>query len=211
MRPRDRPPELRKGRSRSTRADANCGCPKDLRTKPVAKSSWPGRQLRSARLIYRSYFRSSIVAGTYGQNVNPRKCNSSRGTIATGLVGNEMTGHEAVLAWRLFELTWIPLAAISGVFGLSLVLTDFSVAPLGIWMLCSVVMIYAGFTFTTPRPPHRGNPTVVFMLGSFAQTIPGHRDHDADHLYRRRQPHCRCRMRPSMPSTRRLGSIGAPI
>ena len=82
-----------------------------------------------------------------------------------------MTRHEAVVAWRLFELTWILLAAVCAVFALSLALTDFSIDPLGVWALCGVVALYAGFAYYNAKAPHRGNPTIVFMLGSFAQTI----------------------------------------
>jgi hypothetical protein len=82
-----------------------------------------------------------------------------------------MSRHEAVVAWRLFELTWILLAAACGVFALSLALTDFSVDPLSLWTLCGVVSVYAGFAYYNAKAPNRGNPTVIFMLGSFAQTI----------------------------------------
>jgi hypothetical protein len=82
-----------------------------------------------------------------------------------------MTKPEAVIAWRLFELTWILLAPVCGVFALSLALTDFSIEPLGIWVLCAVVGTYAGFACYNAKAAHRGNPTIVFMLGAFAQTI----------------------------------------
>jgi hypothetical protein len=80
-----------------------------------------------------------------------------------------MTTHEATVAWRLFELNWIPLLGICTVLAFSLLLTDFSIEPLSASVLFGIVIIYAGFAYYNAKAPHRGNPTVVFMLGSIAQ------------------------------------------
>src|SRR5262245_21749121 len=82
-----------------------------------------------------------------------------------------MTKHEATVAWRLFELNWIPLLGSCGVLEFGLVFTDFSIGWIGVGTVFSVVTIYAGFAYHSAKAPRRARVTVVFMLGSIAQGV----------------------------------------
>ena len=86
-----------------------------------------------------------------------------------------MTNPEAAIAWRLFELNWIPLAAMFVALAISLTITDFSIALTGALSLAGVTAVYVGFAYYNARESCRGNPKVVFMLGGIAQAllIPG--------------------------------------
>src|SRR4051794_31694958 len=96
-----------------------------------------------AATVRQPTFAGHLSSSTYG-SVNRRNVtlDGNRSRIV-----EIMNRHEAVVAWRLFELTWILLAAVCAVFALSLALTDFTIDPLGVWALCGVVALYAGFAY----------------------------------------------------------------
>jgi hypothetical protein len=80
-----------------------------------------------------------------------------------------MTGREAAVAWRLFELTWIPLVAMCAAFFLIVAMTSFSLEPTGLASCFAVIAVYLGFAYYNALAPHRRDPLVVFVLGSTAQ------------------------------------------
>jgi PAP2 superfamily protein len=80
-----------------------------------------------------------------------------------------MTGREAAVAWRLFGLTWIPVVAMCGAFFLIVATSDFSIAPTGLVGCFAVIAVYLGFAYYNALAPHRGDPQVVFVLGSTSQ------------------------------------------
>jgi len=82
-----------------------------------------------------------------------------------------MTRRESVAAWRLFELNWVPLAAMGAALLLALALTDFSLGWVGVLASLGFVAVYAGFAYYNAKAPHRRDPQVVFVLGSTAQIV----------------------------------------
>ncbi len=82
-----------------------------------------------------------------------------------------MTCVQSRLAWRLFELNWIPLGAMAVALALSVALTDFTVEPAGAAASIAFVAAYAGFAYYNAKAPHRGDPQVVFALGGTAQIV----------------------------------------
>jgi hypothetical protein len=82
-----------------------------------------------------------------------------------------MKSHEAAVAWRLLELSWIPIGVICLVLALCLALTDFTVNLLGAIAVFGTAAVYGGFAYYNALSPRRGNPTIVFMLSSIAQAV----------------------------------------
>jgi hypothetical protein len=80
-----------------------------------------------------------------------------------------MKDQEAILAWRLFELNWIPIVAFCAVLALSLLFTDFTLEPFGSLALFGLAAIYTSFAYYNAKAATRGNAKIVFMLGAIAQ------------------------------------------
>jgi hypothetical protein len=80
-----------------------------------------------------------------------------------------MNSREAVQAWRLFELNWIPLGLMTTAFALAMSFSDFSVGLASGLSIFGFVAIYGGFAYYNAKAPHRRDPQVVFVLGSTAQ------------------------------------------
>jgi PAP2 superfamily len=80
-----------------------------------------------------------------------------------------MTEREAKVAWELFELNWIPLAAMGVALLLIVATTGFSLEPIGPASCFAVISVYVVLTYYNAKAPHRRDPQVVFVLGSTAQ------------------------------------------
>ena len=55
-----------------------------------------------------------------------------------------MSTPQAAIAWRLFELNWVPLGAMGAALALCLIFTDFSLEPLGAATSFGLVMRRGG-------------------------------------------------------------------
>ena len=53
-----------------------------------------------------------------------------------------MADSDARLAWRLFNLNWIPIAAMGGVFLLAMLLAGFSLEPVAFGFMCALVLLF---------------------------------------------------------------------
>ena len=80
-----------------------------------------------------------------------------------------MTRREAVIAWRLLELNWIPLLAMCAAFALVVAASSFSFEPVGLAICFAVIAVYAGLAYYNAKMPHRRDPQIVFALGATAQ------------------------------------------
>ncbi len=78
---------------------------------------------------------------------------------------------EIEAAWRYLLFNWIVVGALALTLAFSLLVTDFSIAPLGLLIAIGYVGIYAGFAHANARSPRRRDPQVVFVLGSTAQIV----------------------------------------
>lgn len=81
-----------------------------------------------------------------------------------------MSTPQAAIAWRLFELNWIPLGAMGAALALCLIVTDFSLEPLGAITSFGLVMLYAVLAYRNPKSTRR-DVEVAFVLGSTAQIV----------------------------------------
>ncbi|MBV9747215.1 MAG: phosphatase PAP2 family protein [Acetobacteraceae bacterium] len=80
-----------------------------------------------------------------------------------------MTGRETAVAWALLELNWLPLGAMCAALIATVSVTRFSIEPVGMASCLAVIAVYAGLAYYNAKAPHRGDPQVVFVLGSTAQ------------------------------------------
>jgi hypothetical protein len=76
---------------------------------------------------------------------------------------------DAEAAWRFFLFNWIVIGALAGVLGLGLLLSNFSIGPVGLLIAIGYVALYAGFAHANARSPIRRDPQVMFVLGASAQ------------------------------------------
>jgi PAP2 superfamily len=81
-----------------------------------------------------------------------------------------MSTAQTAIAWRLFELNWIPLGGMGAALALCLMLTDFSLEPLGAATSFGVAMLYAVLAYRNPKATPR-DIKVAFVLGSTAQIV----------------------------------------
>jgi len=82
-----------------------------------------------------------------------------------------MTQLRASAEWRLFCCNWIPIAAMGLTLALGLALTGFSIKPESMLLPFGAATLYAGIAFNNAYKPHKGDPMVVFVLGSTAQVL----------------------------------------
>ena len=76
---------------------------------------------------------------------------------------------EIEAAWRFFLFNWIVVGALALTLAFSVLVSDFSIAPLGMLIAIGYGGIYAGFAHANARSPTRRDPQVMFVLGSTAQ------------------------------------------
>src|SRR5262245_16844808 len=84
--------------------------------------------------------------------------------------GSSMATSAAATAWRLFEFNWIPLGAMGAALAICLLVTDFSLEPLGAATSFGLVMLYAALAYRNPKITRR-DTQVAFVLGSTAQIV----------------------------------------
>jgi hypothetical protein len=65
---------------------------------------------------------------------------------------------EVAIAWRLFQLNWIPLTLMSAALALAVAFTRFSIEPVGLAVSLGFVAIYAGFGYANAHSPVRRDP-----------------------------------------------------
>lgn len=83
-----------------------------------------------------------------------------------------MADSDARLAWRLFNLNWIPIAAMGGFLLLAVLLTDFSIEPVALGVMSGLAAQFALIVYLYFWA--RGNsadPKLIFSLGAIAQIV----------------------------------------
>jgi membrane-associated phospholipid phosphatase len=81
-----------------------------------------------------------------------------------------MLDPEARLAWRLFHLNWLPIAAMGGILLLAFSLGDFSIAPAAFLTMSGIAIELALIAYLFVRLRHESaDPKLVFALGGIAQ------------------------------------------
>ena len=81
------------------------------------------------------------------------------------------TLEETEAAWRFFLFNWIVVGAMAATLALSVLITDFAIAPVGLLVAVGYIAIYAGFAHANARSPTRRDPQVMFVLGATAQIV----------------------------------------
>jgi len=83
-----------------------------------------------------------------------------------------MTDRDNHLCWRLFNLNWIPIAAMGGVLLLAVAFTRFSIEPLawGITVAIAAMLAAVAYRHLHARAD-QADHKLVFMLGTVAQVI----------------------------------------
>ncbi len=76
---------------------------------------------------------------------------------------------DAETAWRFFLFNWIVIGTMSATLALSLLVTNFSIGPVGLFIAIGYVGLYAGFAHANANSPERRDPQVMFVLGATAQ------------------------------------------
>jgi hypothetical protein len=74
-------------------------------------------------------------------------------------------------AWRFFLFNWVVIGTMSATLALSLVVTNFSIGPVGLLIAIGYVGVYAGFAHANANSPTRRDPQVMFVLGATAQIV----------------------------------------
>jgi hypothetical protein len=83
-----------------------------------------------------------------------------------------MSGCDARLAWRTFNLNWIPVAALGIALLLAIAATDFSLEPVAFGSAAAVAFVLALIAYTHALVrAEAADPKLVFWLGSTAQVI----------------------------------------
>jgi len=91
------------------------------------------------------------------------------GQFAGMLTKPAIMPDDAEAAWRFFLFNWIVVGAIALTLAFSLLVTDFSIGPVGLLIAIGYVGLYAGFAHANARSPTRRDPQVMFVLGTSAQ------------------------------------------
>jgi len=79
------------------------------------------------------------------------------------------TPDETEAAWRFLLFNWIVVGTLAATLAFSVLVTDFTIAPVGLLIAVGYVGIYAGFAHANARSPTRRDPQVMFVLGAAAQ------------------------------------------
>jgi membrane-associated phospholipid phosphatase len=77
---------------------------------------------------------------------------------------------DARLAWRLFHLNWIPIAAMGSILLLAIIIGDFSIAPAAFLTMSGIAIEFALIAHVYVRlRAHAADPKLVFALGGVSQ------------------------------------------
>ncbi len=82
-----------------------------------------------------------------------------------------MNQPEAIAAWRLYQINWIPIQLMALALAIGLSLGDFALDLRGAVASFVFVAVYALVAQYNVKAPHRRDPQVVFVLGSTAQIV----------------------------------------
>jgi membrane-associated phospholipid phosphatase len=83
-----------------------------------------------------------------------------------------MTDRDARLAWRIFNLNWIPIGAMGAVLLAAVVLTDFSIEPVAFGVTCGIALVLALVAYSRRfARSDQADPRLVFMSGAVAQIV----------------------------------------
>ena len=63
------------------------------------------------------------------------------------------TPDETEAAWRFFLFNWIVVGTLAAMLAFSVLVTDFSIAPVGVLIAVGYVGLYAGFAHANARSP----------------------------------------------------------
>lgn len=76
------------------------------------------------------------------------------------------------LCWRLFNLNWLPVAAMGAVLLAAVLLTDFSLEPVAFGVTCAIALALAVFAYAGGfASADRASPRAVLMSGAVAQIV----------------------------------------
>src|SRR3974390_456630 len=83
-----------------------------------------------------------------------------------------MVDLDARLAWRLFHLNWIPIAAMGGILLTSIVFTDFSLEPVtfGVALAVAFSLALGAYLHAFVRSD-RADPKLIFSMGTISQVV----------------------------------------
>ena len=84
---------------------------------------------------------------------------------------HHMSQPDPAAAWHLFATNWLLLAGLAAALAVSVVVSDFSFAPLGALVTFCFVAIYTGVAYYNAKAPHRRDPQVVYVLGATGQIV----------------------------------------
>jgi PAP2 superfamily len=84
---------------------------------------------------------------------------------------HHMSQPDPAAAWHLFATNWLLLAGLAAALAVSVVVSDFSFAPLGALVTFAFVAIYTGVAYYNAKAPHRRDPQVVYVLGATGQIV----------------------------------------
>ena len=83
-----------------------------------------------------------------------------------------MSGWDARLAWRTFNLNWFPIAALGAVLLLAIARTDFSLEPVAFGLAAAVAFALALIAYAHALVrAEAADPKLIFWLGTTAQVI----------------------------------------
>ena len=82
-----------------------------------------------------------------------------------------MADRDHDLCWRVFNLNWIPVAAMGGVLLFAVALTRFSIEPLAFGIMMAIGVALAVVAYIHVHVKDQADPKLVFMLGTVAQVI----------------------------------------
>ena len=82
-----------------------------------------------------------------------------------------MTQLRASAEWRLFSYNWIPIGLMALTLAAALALTGFTIKPDSVLFPFGAAAVYAAIAYNNAHKPHKGDPMVVFVLGSTAQVL----------------------------------------
>src|SRR5690242_16129506 len=84
--------------------------------------------------------------------------------------GCSMADRDHDLCWRVFNLNWLPVAAMGCVLLLAVALTRFSIEPLAFGIVMAIGVMLAAVAYLHVRlKGDQVDPKLVFMLGAVAQ------------------------------------------
>jgi len=83
-----------------------------------------------------------------------------------------MGNSNAFTAWRLFQLNWIPIAAMAAVVLIGGALCGFTIAPVGLGITLGIVIVFALIAYLyASAKGDQADPKLIFPLGAISQLL----------------------------------------